>query len=168
MRGLDEEILQLLSTEEELEAVEVYAIRPTSKAARTAVLDDETNVQRHSLSLEDVNSPMESRNPHVSRVKLPNLSFKKFGGDITSWCTFWDLLDSAVHSNKYLSNVDKFNYLISFLEGSAAECISGLTLTSANYEEAIAVLKQRFGIQQQIVNHLELDTINNPSPSNLV
>ena len=96
----------------------------------------ETSLQRHSLSLEDVNSSMESRNPRVSRVKLPKLSFKKFGGDIT----FWDSFHSAVHSNEDLSNVDKFNYLISFLEGSVAECISGLTLTSANYEEAVAVL----------------------------
>ena len=125
-------------------------------AARTSVGGGETSLQRHSLSLEDVNSSMESRNPRVSRVKLPKLSFKKFGGDITSWSTFWDSFHSAVHSNEDLSNVDKFNYLISFLEGSAAECISGLTLTYANYEEAVAVLKRRFGNKQQIVNwHME-------------
>ena len=67
----------------------------------------------------------------------------------------WDSFHSAVHSNEDLSNVDKFNYLISFLEGSAAECISGLTLTSANYEESVAVLKRRFGNRQQIVNRQE-------------
>eukprot|EP00731_Ephydatia_muelleri_P023359 Em0015g942a len=193
LRGLDGEILELLRTEEELEAEieqtdlcneeislaiaeveevllqvnlqedstvdceeQVRESRPTSRAARTSVGGGETSLQRHSLSLEDVNSSMESRNPRVSRVKLPKLSFKKFGGDITSWSTFWDSFHSAVHSNEDLSNVDKFNYLISFLEGSAAECISGLTLTSANYEEAVAVLKRRFGNKQQIVNrHME-------------
>ena len=151
LRGLDGEILELLRTEEELEAEiektdvrneeislaiaeveevllklnlqedstvdceeQVRESRPTSRAARTSVGGGETSL--HSLSLEDVNSSMESRNPRVSRVKLPKLSFKKFGGDITSWSTFWDSFHSAVHSNEDLSNVDKFNYLISFLE----------------------------------------------------
>ena len=52
--------------------------------------------------------------------------------------------------------MEKFNYLTSLLEGSAAECISRLALTSANYDEAIVVLKRRFGNKQQIVNrHME-------------
>ena len=35
-----------------------------------------------------------------------------------------------------LSPVDKFNYLTSVVESTAAEAIVGLTLTAANYEEA--------------------------------
>ena len=77
-------------------------------------MDGETSLQCPSLSQEDVNSSIESRNPRVSRVKLPKLSFKKFGGDITSWSKFWDSFHSAVHSNKDLSNLDKFYYLIHF------------------------------------------------------
>ena len=42
------------------------------------------------------------------------------------------------------------------LEGTASEAISDLKLTSANYEEAIAVLK-RFGNKQQIISqHMEM------------
>ena len=127
-------------------------------------MDGETGLQHPSLSLEDVNWSIESRNTRVSRVKLPKLSFKTFGGDITSWSTFWDSFHSTVHSSDDMSNVDKFNYLFSFMEGSAVECISGLTLTSANHEEAITVLKRRFGNKQQIVNRhmealLELDAV---------
>ena len=51
-----------------------------------------------------------------------------------------------------MSIVDKFNYLSSLLELSAAEAIAGLTLTAANYDEAIATLKKRFGNPQLIVN----------------
>ena len=40
----------------------------------------------------------------------------------------------------------------SLLESSAAEAISGLKITSANYTEAVEVLKQRFGNRQQIIN----------------
>ena len=88
----------------------------------------------------------------IPRVKLPKLSIKKFNGDLTKWITFWDSFSSSIHSNPSLSNVDKFNYLNSLLESTAAESISGLTLTSANYDEAIATLKRRFGNTQLIVS----------------
>ena len=32
-------------------------------------------------------------------VKLPKLSLKKFSGDITTWSTFWDTFESAIHKN---------------------------------------------------------------------
>lgn len=38
------------------------------------------------------------------------------------------------------------------MESSAAEAIAGLTLTAANYDEAIVTLKKRFGNPQFIVN----------------
>ena len=50
-----------------------------------------------------------------------------------------------------LSNIDKFNYLVSLVESSAADAITGL-MTSANYGEAIAILQKRFGNVQGIVN----------------
>ena len=48
-------------------------------------------------------------------VKLPKLSIKKFNRDLTKWVTFWDSFDSSIHSNLSLLNVDKFNYLNTFL-----------------------------------------------------
>lgn len=57
------------------------------------------------------------------------------------------LFESAVHNNPTLTSIDKFNYLKSLLESQASEAVSGLTLTSANYEEAISTLKEE--IRQQ-------------------
>jgi len=54
--------------------------------------------------------------PSTHQVKLPKLSIKPFGGDITQWFSFWDSYDAAIHSNPDLSAVDKFNYLRSYLE----------------------------------------------------
>ena len=100
----------------------------------------------------DSTSPTESTvTIPTSHVKFPKLLLRKFNGDITKWASFWDSFDSAIHSNPSLSSVDKFNYLNSFLESTAAESIAGLTLTAKNYEEAIAILK-RFGNTQLIVN----------------
>ena len=90
------------------------------------------------------------------RVKLPKISLKRFNGDLTRWVSFWDSYNSAIHLNPTLSNIDKFNYLSSLLEGTAAESIARLTLTSANYE-AVSTLKKRFGNEQQIVNrHMDV------------
>ena len=54
--------------------------------------------------------------------------------------------------NPNLTGMDKFKYLHSLLDKSAAESVSGLKLMAANYEEAVSILKKRFGSKQQIVN----------------
>ena len=79
--------------------------------------------------------------------------------------TLWDALESAIHNNPSLTDVDRFNYLKSYLESTASDSIAGLTLTSANYVEAIATLNKRFGSTQLIVNKhmdclLSLPTVN--------
>ena len=54
------------------------------------------------------------------------------------------------------TNINKFNYLNSLLDRSAADAIMGLRLTSSNYEKVIDILKQRFGNKQLIINrHME-------------
>ncbi|XP_068697319.1 uncharacterized protein [Montipora foliosa] len=56
-----------------------------------------------------------------------------------------------------LSDVERFQYLKSLLEGSAAQTISGLALTSSNYDHAVQLLDKRFGNKQVIISkHIEL------------
>ena len=107
---------------------------------------------RPSLSMESLRTQPESSSYFRTKVRLPKLSIKKFNGNLTAWTTFWDSFESTIHLNPELTNIDKFNYLNSLLEQSAAESISGLTLTNANYEEAVAVLKKRYGNKQQIIS----------------
>ena len=61
-------------------------------------------------------------------------------------------LDCAVHQNESLSNVQKMNYLINFVEGQAAETIKGLYLKNDNYLIALDLLKERFGDDQYIIS----------------
>ena len=96
---------------------------------------------------------------------LPQLTIKKFNGDLTKWVPFWDAFESAIHNKPSLTDVDRFNYLKSYLESTASDSIAGLTLTPADYAEAIATLKKRFGSTQLIVNKhmdslLSLPTVN--------
>ena len=93
----------------------------------------------------------------TTRVKLPKLSLKKFNGDLTKWSTFWDSFESLIHQSLDLSPIDKFAYLNSLLDGSEAEAISGLRVTAANYEEAMAILQKRFGDKKQIIaKHMDI------------
>ena len=91
-----------------------------------------------------------------AKVKLPKITLPHFNGNVMKWSTFWDSYESAVHKNKDLSDVDKFNYLRSLLERSAYDAIAGLTLSAANYKEAIEILEKRFGNKQMIIaKHME-------------
>ena len=58
----------------------------------------------------------------------------------------------AVHLNGDLSDIDKFNYLRSLLGGTALDAVAGLALSSANYQQAIEVLRKRFGNRQVIIS----------------
>ena len=89
---------------------------------------------------------------HATSIKLAKLVLPKFRGDITSYRTFWESFESAVHKNVYLSNIDKFNYLLSLLEGNALLAIKGLAVTDGNYQTAISILQERFGKLQQIIS----------------
>ena len=97
------------------------------------------------------------------RVKLPKLDLKRFDGEVSTWPTFWDAFESSIHKNPKLAPIDKFNYLNSLLMKPALDAISGLSLTASNYEEAIAILKKRFGNKQQIINR-HMDILVNVSP----
>ena len=72
------------------------------------------------------------------------------------WTAFWDSFESAIHRSDTLSEIDKSNYLKSLLKGKSYDAIAGLALSTANYEDAIAILKKRFGNRQLIVTkHME-------------
>ena len=88
----------------------------------------------------------------AAKPKLPKLTLPKFRGEITNWNTFWDSYNSAIHSNEAISDIDKFNYLKSLVEGPAARVMQGLNLTEANYNSAVELLKDRFGKPQQIIS----------------
>ena len=89
-------------------------------------------------------------------VKLPKLVIKKFGGIHAEYQAFWNSFDAAIHSNETLNDIEKLNYLRSFLEGLAVVTIAGLALTKDNYKVAVDLLRERYGNKQVIISsHME-------------
>ncbi|XP_055714332.1 uncharacterized protein LOC129808575 [Phlebotomus papatasi] len=76
-----------------------------------------------------------------SKSKLPQLEIPTFSGEYMEWQSFYDKFVSTVHSNKDLSNVDKFTYLSGALSGVAASALKHLP---ANHEKALTILQKRF------------------------
>ena len=178
MRDIDKEIVATIEEENELEAeiIENSAIQeaisdkisliksildsvtpPTLNVSAPAFIPSEP-----SISIEPTVAT--TRREHVSR--LPKLHLPTFSGNMLNWQSFWDSFDAAVHSNPVLDDVQKFNYLRTQLLDEASHAISGFTLTSANYQEAVALLQERFGETDKIIQAHMRALSNLPKPTN--
>lgn len=85
-----------------------------------------------------------SDNSAQPSVKLPTINLPTFSGKYEDWSAFKDLFESLINSNDSVSAVSKFHYLKTSLSGQAAELISALPVTSANYATAYKLLTDRF------------------------
>ena len=120
------------------------------------------------LKSEDLESA--SLKSQTSFVKLPKLDFEKYSGDILRFQEFWDSFSSAVHENKRLRPVEKFNYLRAKLEGNAKRAIAGLEIPNDNYEVAVKILRDRFGDLQTVISGhytklMDLPSFTNQTPA---
>jgi len=66
------------------------------------------------------------------QVKLPTIQLPSYDGTITTWLHFRDTFDSLIIQNKMLSNVQKFQYLLSSLKGEARQLIANLQISHDN------------------------------------
>ena len=87
-----------------------------------------------------------------SNYRLPKLTLPTFSGELLKWQHFWDSFESTVHNNITLTDVQKFSYLQSQLDGDAARTIEGFPLTNANYNRAVQLLRERFGQTHKITH----------------
>ena len=148
-------ILQL--TEEDGIADEIDQAYSFKETVYTALSRSEHHSDTGATACVALEPPKSASPPRGSRVKLSKLSIWGFDGDVTKWTSFWGSYKSAIHNNPELMDIDKFNYLRSLVECTAHEAISGLTLTAANYQQAITTLKKRFGNKQQITaRHVDI------------
>ena len=68
--------------------------------------------------------------------------------------TFIDSFKATLDRSTNLSDVEKFNYLLSYLQNDALHTISGMPITNANYKKALELLRNRFGNPQKVISAL--------------
>ena len=167
LKQLDEAIVALLEGEESVTvehmALEIEESEGLSDEVREVVLMIEEVLATKQAIAAKANpgtSPDKPQQPQhkTVRAKLPKLEVKRFGGGPCEWQEFWDCFESSVHNNEGLSDIDKFSYLRGMLDEPAKSAIAGFSLTTANYQSAVEVLKARFGkktaIQRAHMNEL--------------
>ncbi|XP_011861271.1 PREDICTED: uncharacterized protein LOC105558287, partial [Vollenhovia emeryi] len=86
-----------------------------------------------------------------SRVRLPKIVLPVFTGAYDDWYSFEDTFDKLIHTNEDLSEIEKFHYLRSSLQGKAAEIIKSIDTTTDNYNEAWEAVKERFDNKRWII-----------------
>ncbi|XP_064470189.1 uncharacterized protein LOC135384938 [Ornithodoros turicata] len=142
LRAVNDEIEPLFGVEELQEEYQ-GAISYEEKTVKAIV---EIQSRLDELRLDPVQT-QSGVNPGQSQsgVKLPKLKLQTFSGELTNWISFWEQYRRAVDENARLAKSEKFQYLRTLLKGDAASAIRGLQATAACYDDAIDILKQRFG-----------------------
>ncbi|XP_050294309.1 uncharacterized protein LOC126734653 [Anthonomus grandis grandis] len=104
-------------------------------------------------------------NDDLANIRLPPINLPTFDGSYDQWLFFRDTFNSLIHSNFKLTPAKKFHYLRLSLKGVAAETISSLEISDANYDVAWNILNERFENKQILVSNHVTAIFNLPSLS---
>ena len=156
---LDEEILSLLTEDHAIEDEIIRAGEIKDDIRETIFeIDAKLNIGTSS-SLQN----SRTNSSDTPSAKLPKLSLPIFSGNPLEYQGFWDSFNAAVHENSRLEDIMKFNYLKTVLRGQALSAISGLSLTADNYNQAVDILKKRYGNKQLLISS-HMDKLLSISP----
>ncbi|XP_039968339.1 uncharacterized protein LOC120780121 isoform X2 [Bactrocera tryoni] len=109
----------------------------TAKLCIQAQLGDEGNV---TINYPETTAPTPVSTPSF----LPRLSLPIFSGNYAEYKNFIASFTQLVAREPRLSNIERFNYLLSCLKGSALETVRAFQVTSENYPKALDRLRERF------------------------
>ena len=96
---------------------------------------------------------VESNVENTNILKLPKIVVPIFEGNIADWVAFYSLFEELVHKNSSLNNLEKFQYLKTFLKGEPLTIVNRFILSENNYEAALNSLIKRYQSLRLLVNH---------------
>ena len=99
-------------------------------------------------------SPSGNSAIELPKITLPAITLPEFGGDISEWPAFWDKFNSLIHQRKDIAKINKFSYLLGQLKSTALLVVSQLSVTEANYDIALKLLKDNYEDKDQITTSL--------------
>ncbi|GFU62304.1 DUF1758 domain-containing protein [Trichonephila clavipes] len=168
LRELDNKIQNIIQVEDEFDA-EIQStfgynekismlcskikiqIKTLTKSDPSVSSQATVNVQNDSFN-NSINGSSVNSNKNVNSVRLPKLQIDKYFGDPCLWLEFWNKFQNSIDKNETLTKVDKFSYLKSLLGGAAGNVVNGFALSDDNYDNALILLKERFGREGIVVN----------------
>ena len=118
-------------------------------------------------SLPETSFSMQSHHSRLSKMRLP-----KFSGNYSDYKNFMSLFENLVHNDPTLTDIEKFNHLISCLSDEALGTVKAFQITEDNYPKALASLKKVYDNEcliffDNISKLFDLPEITKPSASAL-
>lgn len=107
--------------------------------------------------------PTNSNNAPFQLPKLPEMHISQFEGALEEWQQFKETFIALIDSRTDLNDLNKLRYLKSYCSGEAAQLIGDLTVTAANYREALQVLQDNYEKKPLIVRKLINNLLNLPA-----
>uniref|UniRef100_A0A8D8QE31 Peptidase aspartic putative domain-containing protein n=1 Tax=Cacopsylla melanoneura TaxID=428564 RepID=A0A8D8QE31_9HEMI len=101
--------------------------------------------------------------PVVVQPRLPKLEVPVFSGDLKEWSNFHSLYRSTIHRRTDITEVEKLQYLRSFLRGTPLHLIENFQLLDVNYHAAYKTLCDRYENKRVLASH-HLNMILNFKP----
>lgn len=84
------------------------------------------------VKFEYAHSDLRITSDRCNRIRLPKIEILKFDGEIKKWPTFFDLYKSLIHECSSLTNIERFQLLVSYLEKDTALVIKNIPIIDAN------------------------------------
>ena len=148
LQRFDDEIVEDFSDAEDL-VQEIENASDIRNKMHAAISRIDSALLRNTGRFSTPDTPERSKS---KTAKLPKLKLQSFSGNPLEFPSFWDSFTAAVHGDPSIEKIMKFNYLRSYLQGQALSAINGLSLTAANYDEAVNILNDRFGNKQLLIS----------------
>lgn len=124
-------------------------------ATAKSLIDHQHEVQLIQKRLSMVGGQCSSDHSEAN-VKLPRIQISKFDGSYFRWLEFRDTFKNLIYDNDNISDIQKYHYLNSYLEGDAARVVSNFEITAANFVKAWSMLNERYNNKRQLRdNHLD-------------
>ena len=142
MKGLDDQILDLIEKEDEIQH-EINQLANFSKGIHEILIQIQEKLS--GLTLQTSNNANGNGNSDSSGAssgshggagiytKIPTLELRKFFGKAHRFQEFWDSFRVSVDNNKTLSPAIKLEYLKTQCEVPTYQAIAGVELSDANY-----------------------------------
>ncbi|KAL0830470.1 hypothetical protein ABMA28_002635 [Loxostege sticticalis] len=131
--------------------------RATRKLSHTSIKSKSKNISEYTIH--DLPSLRRKRtialNPEStslrSHIKLPKIQLPTFSGNIKQWPEwFIDTFNSLIHDCPSLTDVEKFQYLVSSLSGDPLSLIRKFPVTGDYYSDAYAALVARYQHKREL------------------
>ncbi|KAI5707732.1 hypothetical protein M8J77_008581 [Diaphorina citri] len=106
------------------------------------------------LSICEPANPQTPSDPQPRFAKLPQIDIRKFSGErLEEFDSFISLYNKLIHTRDSLADIEKYSYLVSFLEGPALKIVQAVQFSAQNYQIAYTRLTERYQNPRVLANY---------------